>query len=45
MRVNCEKTKFMVINRKEHDNLDLLVGNLIVKKCEYYMYLGRPFYI
>ena len=33
----------MVINGKEHDYPDLIVGNLIVKKCEHYIYLGSPF--
>ena len=43
MRVNCSKTKFMVINSKEHDNSDLVAGNLIVKMCDHYIYLGSPF--
>ena len=43
MKVNVSKTKFMVINGTAEDKNDLIVQNMIVKVCKYYVYLGSPF--
>ena len=39
----CLKTKFMVINGTVEDKNDLIVQDMRVKFCEYYVYLGSPF--
>ena len=43
MIVNDSKTKFIVINGKEEDKRDLIVNNMCVKICSYYVYLGAIF--
>ena len=43
MKVNVSKTKFMVINGTVEDKNDLIVQDMCVKFCEYYVYLGSPF--
>ena len=43
MKINISKTKFMVINGSNEDKRDLIVQEMCVKLCKYYVYLGSPF--
>ena len=43
MKINVSKTKFMVINGNIEDKQDLIVQEMCVKLCKYYVYLGSPF--
>ena len=43
MFVNVSKTKFICLNGKEEDKQDLIVDNMCVKTCSYYVYLGAIF--
>ena len=43
MKINVSKTKFMVINGNIDDKQDLIVQEMCVKLCKYYVYLGSPF--
>ena len=43
MKINVSKTKFMVINGGFEDKQDLIVNEMCVKLCNYYVYLGSPF--
>ena len=43
MKVNVSKTKFMVIKGTAEDERDLIVQDMCVKSCKYYVYLGSPF--
>ena len=43
MIINLIKTKFMVINGDENDKQPLIVGNLKIKHCDHYLYLGSSF--
>ena len=43
MIVNFSKTKFICLNGKEEDKQDLIVDNMCVKTCSYYVYLGAIF--
>ena len=43
MKINVSKTKFMVINGNIEDKNDLIIQNMCVKMCKYYVYLGSPF--
>ena len=43
MKINVSKTKFMVINGNIEDKNDLIIQDMCVKMCKYYVYLGSPF--
>ena len=43
MKINVSKTKFMVINGSIEDKHDLIIQDMCVKMCKYYVYLGSPF--
>ena len=43
MKINIRKTMFIVINGKEEDKCDLIIGDICVKRCSHYVYLGSPF--
>ena len=43
MKVNESKTKFFVLNGTNDDEDPLYVGDLIIEKCDRYIYLGSPF--
>lgn len=43
MTVNQSKTKFFVLNGGEGDAKALRVGDLVIEKCDKYIYLGSPF--
>ena len=43
MKINVSKTKFMVINGSIEDKNDLIIQDMCVKMCKYYVYLGSPF--
>ena len=42
MSMNLSKTKFMVINGTKTDCTTITVGNLVIKHCDLYIYLGSP---
>ena len=43
MKINLSKTKFLIINGTEEEKNPLVVGNLIIKWCKQYKYLGCIF--
>ena len=43
MEMNQSKTKFFVINGSEADFEPLVVNQLVVERCDMYVYLGSPF--
>ena len=43
MKINLSKTKFMLINGTEGEKTPLVVGNLVIKWCRQYKYLGCMF--
>lgn len=42
MSMNMKKTKFMVINGTNDDQKNIHSGNIVVKHCDFYIYLGSP---
>ena len=43
MKINQSKTKFMAINGSREEEEPMRVGDLVVDKCQKYIYLGSPF--
>ena len=42
MSMNMKKTEFLVINGCVEDRTAILSGSLLVKHCDFYIYLGSP---
>ena len=43
MIINESKTKFMVLNGDAQDKMNIVSNNLVIKICEFYIYLGAVF--
>ena len=43
MQISVKKTKFMVVNGDNQDREDIAIGPLIIKHCDFYVYLGGVF--